>query len=79
MNRFAAPSGEGFSGGQADIWYAEKLRGVHDDFEDNLVLAAAERVKATYLVTSDEQLLKHATVATLTPERALAALKIPAE
>ncbi len=72
-NAFAA------SIGQADIWYAEKLRGVHDDFEDNLVLAAAERVKATYLVTSDEQLLKHATVAALAPERALAALQILAE
>lgn len=68
-NAFAA------SIGQADVWYAAKLRGVHDDFEDNLVLAAAERVKATYLVTSNEQLLKHATVAALSPEKALAALK----
>lgn len=62
--------------GQADVWHATKLRAVHGDFENNLVLAAAERADATYLVTSDEQLLKHATVAALAPEKALAALKI---
>ena len=72
-NAFAA------SIGQADVWYAAKLRSVHEDFEDNLVLAAAERVRATYLVTSDEQLLRHATVAALTPEKALAALKVSME
>lgn len=72
-NAFAA------SIGQADIRYAAKLRPVHEDFEDNLVLAAAERAQATYLVTNDEKFLKHATVAALTPEKALAALKAQRE
>ena len=61
--------------GHADVWFAAKLRTVHNDFEDNLILAAAEKAKPTFLVTNDEQLIKHATVAALTPTDALAALK----
>ena len=47
---------------EADIWLACKLRGLHSDFEDNLVLAAAERAHADFIVTDDEQLLRKATV-----------------
>lgn len=61
--------------GQSDVWYAAKMRGVHGDFEDNLVLAAAERANATYLVTNDEQLIKHAPVTALTPHDALVYLR----
>lgn len=52
----------------SDVWYARHLREVHPDFEDDLVLAAARRAKASYLVTSDRQLIQKATVAALTPE-----------
>ena len=61
--------------GQADVWYAAKMRPVHGDFEDNLVLAAADQAKATFLVTNDQQLIAHAPVAALTPGDALKALQ----
>ena len=61
--------------GQADVWYAAKMRPVHGDFEDNLVLAAADQAKATFLVTNDQQLITHAPVAALTPGDALKALQ----
>lgn len=51
----------------ADAWLARKYRAVHSDFEDNLVVAAAVRANADFVVTNDEQLLKHAPVATITP------------
>lgn len=60
---------------QADVWYAAKMRTVHDDFEDNLVLAAADQAKATLLVTNDQQLIAHAPVAALTPGNALKTLQ----
>ena len=47
---------------EADLWLACKLRGLHSDFEDNLVLAAAERAHADFIVTDDEQLLRKATI-----------------
>lgn len=60
--------------GAAEIWLARKYRSFNGDLEDNLVLACAERVKVDYLVTGDKRLLKKASVATLTPEDALALL-----
>lgn len=48
-----------------DVWLARKYQRIHADFEDCLVLAAAQRSKADYLVTSDEALLRHAPVAAL--------------
>lgn len=53
---------------ESDVWLASKYRAITGDLEDNLVLAAAERAKANYLVTSDQNLIAHSTVATLTPE-----------
>ena len=67
--------GTAVSLGMGDIWYAEKLRGLHDDFEDNLILAAAVRVKADFLVTSDEKLQRHSPVAAFSPEDMLTYLK----
>lgn len=61
--------------GQADVWFAVKTRPMHGDFEDNLVLAAAERAKASLLVTNDQQLIAHAPVAALTPADALKTLQ----
>lgn len=60
---------------ESDAWLACKLRSVHADLEDNLVIAAAQRANATYLVTNDEALIKHAPVAALTPSDALAMLQ----
>lgn len=60
---------------QSDVWLSCKYRTSHDDLEDNLALAAAERAKSMIFVTSDEKLLRHATVCAKTPKDALAMLK----
>lgn len=60
---------------ESDLWMACKLRSIHNDLEDNLVVAAAKRANATYLVTNDETLIKHSPVAALTPRDALALLQ----
>ena len=60
---------------EAAIWYALKLRGFNEDLEDNLVLAACERVHADYLVTSDRQLQRKAPLAALDPADMLALLE----
>ena len=57
-----------------DVWLARKYRTLHNDFEDNFILAAAERANADFLVTSDKQLLLKATVAALSPKDMLALL-----
>jgi len=59
---------------QADVWLACKREPLHDDVEDNLVVAAAERAKADFLVTSDRKLIAHSPVATLSPEDMVALL-----
>mgnify|MGYP002230547929 CR=1 FL=1 len=48
-----------------DVWMASKQRALHGDFEDDLVIAAAMRGKVDYLVTNDEELLRHCPVAAL--------------
>lgn len=48
---FIVPSDE------TDMIEAMMMRPLHPDFEDNLVVAAAMRAQADYLVTSDKQLL----------------------
>ena len=60
----------------SDVWLAKKLRSIHSDLEDNLVLAAAERSKADLLVTTDESLLKHSPVLAKTPSQAQELLNI---
>ena len=63
---------------QADMWQACKMEHLHHDLEDNLVLVAALRAKADYLVTSDKRLLAHAPlveVVALTPEDMLLVLE----
>ncbi|MBR1828037.1 MAG: PIN domain-containing protein [Atopobiaceae bacterium] len=47
----------------SDVWLASKWEALHSDIEDNLVLAAAKRAQADYVVTSDKQLLSHAALA----------------
>lgn len=56
----------------SDVWLARKYQRIHEDFEDCLVLAAARRAKADFLVTSDEALLRHAPVAALSVDDFLA-------
>lgn len=51
----------------SDFWLARKYRSIHTDLEDNLLLAAAERAQADYLVTSDKSLLGKSTVPALSP------------
>ncbi len=61
-----------------DVWLASKWESLHGDIEDNLVLAAAKRAQADYVVTSDRQLLSHAAlagVAAISPEDMLAVLQ----
>ena len=60
----------------SDVWYARQMRNVHPDFEDDMVLAAAERAHADYLVSSDAQLIAKASVPALSPEDMLAYLEI---
>ena len=54
---------------------ARDLRALHDDFEDDLVLAAAEHSGADYFVTSDDALRKHASIACLSPSDMVTLLK----
>ena len=59
-----------------DAFLALKYRPLHDYYEDNLVIAACERMNADALVTNDQKLLKHAPVFAMTPTDALAWLKV---
>lgn len=59
----------------SDVWIAQHLRDKHPDFEDDMVLAAAQRAGVDYLVTSDRQLIQKADVVALTPEEMLAVLR----
>lgn len=52
--------------GEPQIWLASHYRDLHDDFEDDLVLAAAEESKADYLVTNDRALFGKAPVPVFT-------------
>ena len=54
-----------------DAYLATKQRRIHDDYEDDLIIAAAMRMKADLLVTSDQILLKHAPIAALSPQDAI--------
>ena len=60
----------------SDSWLALKMRDTHDDYEDNLVVAAALRAKPQLLVTSDQTLIAHCPVAAATPKDALAFLNL---
>ena len=59
----------GFSVGcdESDLWLARKYRNVHGDFEDDLIIAAAQRAGADFVVTGDKRLILHCPVAALDP------------
>ena len=60
----------------SDLWLARKLRPLGIEFEDGIIVAAAQRAGADYLVTRDERLLRKAPIAAKTPEDALALLRL---
>ncbi|MBQ9058623.1 MAG: PIN domain-containing protein [Atopobiaceae bacterium] len=60
----------------SDIWIADKYLRIHNDFEDNLVLAACKRSKADYLVTTDQSLIAHADVLAKTPAEMLSLMAL---
>ena len=47
------------------------MRNRFDDFEDNLVVAAANTANVDYIVTSDPKMLERMPEACITPKRAL--------
>ena len=59
----------------SDLYLVCKHRELHDDLEDDLVLAACKRAHANYLVTLDRKLLAHAPVQAATPEDMLGLLR----
>ncbi len=52
---------------ESDVWLASKFRSLNWDLEDNMVLAAAKRCEADYLVTSDAHLIQKANLAAYKP------------
>lgn len=63
MQEYGTPIGSS----TPDLWMAGKLRDVHPEIEDNLIVAACMRIGADYLVTNDAKLLRHSPVATVDP------------
>ena len=61
---------------EADLWLASKYRSVGPDFEDNVLLAAAQRAGADYLVTWDAALLRTPTVRTATPTQMITLIEL---
>lgn len=64
MQRYGTPVGSATQ----DLWMATKLRDDHAEIEDDLIVAACMRIHTDYLVTNDAKLIRHAPVATVTPE-----------
>lgn len=58
-----------------DIWMARKHKAVHRDFEDNLVVAAALRAGADFLVTNDARLMLESQANAVTPATAIAIIE----
>jgi predicted nucleic acid-binding protein len=58
----------------SDVWIARKNKAIHNDFEDDLVIAAAMRSEAT-LVSNDKKLVQHCPTAALNVEDALSLLE----
>lgn len=59
----------------SDFYLAGKYRAIHDDYEDNLILATCSRARASYLVTNDRVLKRHADVVAKSASEMLALLK----
>lgn len=59
---------------EGDLWLACKYRSVGPDLGDNVLLAAAERAHADYVVTWDKDLLSTPVTRTATPTQMVAVL-----
>lgn len=57
-----------------DAHLATKFKPVHGDFEDDLVLAAAMRADADFLVTNDQTLQRHSSIQSFSAMEAIAFL-----
>ena len=61
----------------ADLWLASKYRSIGGDFEDNVLLAAAKRSNAGFIVTWDRVLCTTPVAKVATPADMLAVLDLP--
>lgn len=61
--------------GEPQVWLARRYRDLHEDYEDDLVLAAVETSKADYFVTGDKRLSGKCAAPTFNAEEMLAFLK----
>lgn len=59
----------------SDLYVCSRFRDMHDDLEDDLVMAACIRSKANYLVTNDKKLLAHCPIDARTPQQMLELLR----
>ena len=60
---------------ESDIWLASKYRSISPDLEDNVLLAAAQRSDADYVVSWDAGVLRTPVVRTADPAQMLALLR----
>lgn len=60
----------------SDVWLARKYEKLHDDFEDDLIIATMQRVEGDYLVTNDRQFIHRSPVATVSVQDATVLLGI---
>ena len=63
----------------AECELARLLRSTHSDFEDNLIIAAAETAKVDYVVTNDKGLLSALPETCVAPRRVLQLMSIGAQ
>lgn len=59
---------------QSDAWLATKYRSLHNDLEDDLILASAQQIEGLYLVTNDVKLRQNAPLPALDPASMLTLL-----
>lgn len=62
--------------GESQVWLARHYRTLHNDFEDDLILAAAETSKSDYLVTNDQRLIGKSSIPAFTSVDMLAFLQL---
>lgn len=65
--------------GNKECLDARVLRSLHDDFEDNLVVASARSAQMDFIVTGDEHLCAHSPVAALSPQDMVSLLEAEAQ
>ncbi len=57
--------------GQPELLQAFTYKGVHDDYEDDILLGVAYRIGADYIVTYDKELAERSPIRCLCPREAL--------